>query len=741
MQWQRLGPGGGGAMYIPTVHPTDKDSAVVTCDMTGVYLTRDGGCSWRQINFTGMTRAFAFDPFDSNILYAGSSALYCSLDGGNTWDVMYPPKADIIKSENVGDHASHAFVTKDGLSIGYVEGLLVHPQAKGVIWAGINASRLTHFYEKGLLSLVASEDGGTTWHAPVDLSGKKVLRICPGKGVSAILYTDEAIFKAEIIGNDIVVKILEKAETAFSDATYGLNPKTNSWLYYHTQVPTQGDSDAHRPRFYRSGAPEKGFLEIGEGLFADHVKGQKYLFGRVAVSAGDARKVYLSLTEPTSKADRVEGAESFFGMFISEDCGEHFKWALRISDTKQAENRTIGWVERDYGTGWGGAPFGIGVCPTNPDVCYVTDWGTCYRTIDGGKSWQQLYTTVTEDGRLKSTGLDITLVYNLQFDPKDIRHQAITCTDIGFFHSFDDGETWQHMMNGIPEEWCNSCYSMAFDPDKSERAWSVWSNCHDLPRPKMYLNGQFKTRRGGVCRTEDGFEHWTVSSDGLPEGIAPTSLLLDPKSQKDSRTLYITAMGDGVYRSLDDGKTWQNCSRGIEGNMNVWKIFRDEAGTLFVLVARGLEDGVETDGAMYKSTDGAESWEMITLPEKVNAPNFLAIDPTNSDCLYLACWPRMTGDDEGFGGLYKTLDGGKSWALLTADNSHTYGVAVDPWDHQHIIWSNFENQVCESFDGGKTGKPMEGFDFKWPHQPLFHPENPNRLYIACFGSGLWMGRK
>ena len=739
MQWQRLGPGGGGALYIPTVHPTDINTAVVTCDMTGVYLTRNGGGSWQQLNFTGMTRAFAFNPFDSKVLYAGSSGLYCSQNDGATWEVMYPPKADILRSETTGDHASHAFVTKSGQSIGYVEGLLLHPKSEGTLWAGLNASRLTHFYERGLLSLVASVDGGQTWTKPIGLAGKKFVRICPGQGNSAILFTDEQILKAEITANHIAVTILQETDTAFSDAAYGINPETGNWIYYHTQVPTVEDSNAHRPRLYRSNAPEKGFEEIGKGLFVDHAEGQRLVFAHVAVSMGDARKVYLSLSEPMSREERVPGKESFFGMFISEDFGEHFRWALRIGE-QEPENRTLGWVERDYSTGWGGAPFGIGICPTNPQVCYATDWGTCYRTVNGGKTWEQLYTTVAQDGRIQTTGLDITLVYNLLFDPQDTTHLAITCTDIGFFHSRDDGQTWQHRMNGIPEEWSNSCYGMVFDPEVRERAWSVWSDCHDLPRPKMYLNGHFARRRGGVCRTEDTFETWTVSNTGLPENTAPTCILLDPRSPAGKRTLYVTAMGNGVYRSKDDGASWQDCSKGIEGNMNAWKIFQSPDGVLYLLVARGLENGTETDGALYKSDNGAESWEAIPMPAGANAPNFLAVNPANSQCLYLACWPRMTGENEGFGGLYQTCDGGQSWQLLTADNSHVYGVAVDPRNPAHVVWSNFENQVWESFDGAKTAAPIKGFTFKWAHQPIFHPSDPNRLYVATFGSGLWMGK-
>src|ERR1051325_4791835 len=59
--WRVLGPGGGGAMFNPTVSPHDPNRVLVSCDMTGAYLTEDGGASWRMFNFGSTVRFFAFD--------------------------------------------------------------------------------------------------------------------------------------------------------------------------------------------------------------------------------------------------------------------------------------------------------------------------------------------------------------------------------------------------------------------------------------------------------------------------------------------------------------------------------------------------------------------------------------------------------------------------------------------------------------------------------------------------------
>ena len=60
--WQIIGPGGGGTMIAPTVSPHDPRIVVEHCDMTGGYITEDGGQSWRMFNLRAGITTFAFDP-------------------------------------------------------------------------------------------------------------------------------------------------------------------------------------------------------------------------------------------------------------------------------------------------------------------------------------------------------------------------------------------------------------------------------------------------------------------------------------------------------------------------------------------------------------------------------------------------------------------------------------------------------------------------------------------------------
>jgi photosystem II stability/assembly factor-like uncharacterized protein len=228
----------------------------------------------------------------------------------------------------------------------------------------------------------------------------------------------------------------------------------------------------------------------------------------------------------------------------------------------------------------------------------------------------------------------------------------------------------------------------------------------------------------------------------MPE-TAPTHILLDPSSPAGKRTLWVAATGRGVYKSTDDGVTWTLKNRGItQTEPLAWRLARAEDGTLYVVIARRSEDGsigTGGDGALYKSTDGAESWTPVKLPAEVNGPNGLAIDPHDPNRLYLAAWTRATGMRGVGGGIFLSEDGGKSWKNVLHRDQHVYDVTIDPRDATILYASGFESSAWRSTDRGEHWARIQGYNFKWGHRVMPDLEDPNMVYITTFGGGVWHG--
>src|ERR1700757_2911658 len=107
-----LGPGGGGAMFNPTISPHDLNTVLISCDMTGAYITHDGGRSWRMFNLRGTVKFFVFDPSHPKTIYAEVTGLWRSTDDGETWKLLYPKASTVRGIRMDSDHADETIVSE-----------------------------------------------------------------------------------------------------------------------------------------------------------------------------------------------------------------------------------------------------------------------------------------------------------------------------------------------------------------------------------------------------------------------------------------------------------------------------------------------------------------------------------------------------------------------------------------------------------------------------------------------------
>ena len=130
--------------------------------------------------------------------------------------------------------------------------------------------------------------------------------------------------------------------------------------------------------------------------------------------------------------------------------------------------------------------------------------------------------------------------------------------------------------------------------------------------------------------------------------------------------------GDGVYKSLDGGKTFKRM--GLETTQTIGKVLPHPTDPdICYVAAAGHPWGLTGDRGLFKTTDGGKTWTKLGggLPNdgKTGAMD-LVMDPKNANVMYVTLWQRLRRPwrfDSGGpnGGIYKTIDGGKSWTKLT----------------------------------------------------------------------------
>jgi len=736
--WRIIGMGGGGTIRLIQASPINPDLALATSDMSGSYITRDGGKSWRSFYLLEGVSSFAFDPVNAEVLYALNNALWRSDNGGKTWKMIFPAPETVTRLNYVSSDADCMLQSRDPAFQEWraLQRLAVNPANPRELYAIAGSSRLGH-----------STDGGRTWTkiqefpcAIVDMDFQANAQ-----------HPDQSLL---VVGKDRLLVGQDRflppppGTTGIVAATIGIEKKSGvRWLYVTTPIHLQ--EGKLTGGIYLSRNDGKDWEDLTPALlrlgrFApDEKKWCHTPALRAAACCGkDAQTVFLGF----QGLRRGEGeANVFNGIARSFDGGK--KWeVVNAEGDRPSTNMTISYVEERAPTGgqnvWFDAPWSLSVPAANGQTCYASDCFRVYRTGDGGATWQQANSAPRGQDFWETCGIDVTTCYGVHWDPFDAKHLFITYTDMGLQQSFDGGESWTTASLGVPEYWRNTAYWVAFDPAVKGLMWSASSATHDLPHPRMWRKAGTAWFSGGVCVSTNGGTSWSVAGKGLPP-MATTHILLDPQSPVGARILYACGFARGVYKSADNGATWTCKNDGIEQkNPFAWRLTRDPKGTLYLVIARGSERGEigdSRDGALYKSTDGAEHWTKMLLPDNCNGPTELNVDPRDPKRLYLTLWGRYAPTGDIGGGIYLSMDGGASWKPILTCDQHVYSLTIDPKIPDRLFACGFEGSAYRSDDVGRHWRRLQGFNFKPGHRISIDPTNADRIYITTFGNSVWMG--
>ena len=716
--WEVIGPGGGGAQFFPAINPLNPADVFVACDMTGAYVSRDGGTSWRMFNLGQVAKGFIFDPSDVRTVYTRTAgersdgrggALWRSTDAGNTWRLVYPHPSTVTGVFQNSDHGTN-YIGSSADTPGEIEALAVDPADSHVLYAVMQREHGSRLF--------VSEDWGKTWKVSAALDGG-----------GRFLFIDRASPR----GNRTVYVIGENSVAVRKDGSWKRGP-----------APAGLSSFVDADLGYTSGKAVI-YAATRNAIFVSDDGGASWRESKppgdspdlraVATSAHHGEAAYLSYSR------LIIGGARFFGVAKTADAGR--TWSLVWKESGHpAANVHDGWITARFGPDWGENPLHLAVAADDPNLCIETDMGRTMRTRDGGKTWEGVYSRRLDDQSNTTTGLDVTTNYGVFWDPFDPRRMFIAYTDIGLFRSENGGRGWISATETVPRSWTNTTYWMVFDPKVRGRAWAVVSGVHDLPRPKMWRHRSPATFDGGVVISDDGGCTWRVASKGMPQ-TAATHILLDASSPEDARVLYVTGFGRGVFKSTDGGTSWELRNEGLPRTEPfAWRMSQGPDRALYVVLARRSEDasyGSSNDGAVYRSTDAAAHWSKIALPTGVNGPNGIAIDPKDPARLYLAAWGRPSNQQATSGGIWISSDGGATWRNTLSRDQYIYDVTIDPRNPAILYACGFSSSAWRSTDRGETWQRIRGFNFKWGHRVIPDPLDPSKIYITTYGGSVWHG--
>ncbi|HYX82692.1 MAG TPA: hypothetical protein VE714_09895 [Gemmatimonadales bacterium] len=260
---------------------------------------------------------------------------------------------------------------------------------------------------------------------------------------------------------------------------------------------------------------------------------------------------------------------------------------------------------------------------------------------------------------------------------------------------------------------------------------------------------------GGIWKTEDGGVHWRAVFDSEP-AQAIGALAMAPSAHNilwagTGETFFIrsmTALGDGVYRSTDVGRSWQHM--GLDSTGRIARIVINPLNPDIVLVcALGRAYGPAQQRGVYRTADGGKTWTRVLFVDPNTGCSDLAIDPGDPNTLFAGMWQfevktwHLQSGGAG-SGLWVSRDGGLTWKRLAGRGlpaaNHVIGkvaLAVAP-SNPNTVYALIEDRdptLYRSDDRGTTWRVMSRNHDMAERAPYYvrfavAPDDEDRLYFV-----------
>ena len=263
----------------------------------------------------------------------------------------------------------------------------------------------------------------------------------------------------------------------------------------------------------------------------------------------------------------------------------------------------------------------------------------------------------------------------------------------------------------------------------------------------------FGSTGGGIWKTVDDGMTWKNVSDGfLKTGTvgaiavseSDPNVVIAGMGEHAARGV-MTSMGDGVYKSVDAGKSWKHMGLDHSRHISDIVIHPSDPHVIFVSV-QGAQYGPSEERGVFRSADGGETWEKVLYIDNRTGASSLVMDMRNPRILYAAMWEhsRHPWTMESGGpksGLYKSTDGGSTWNKMNEGLPEVIGksgISVSRANPERVFAvieaEGDKAGVYRSDDGGKKWKQVNkdriNITRSWYYMEIFaDPVDENIVWV------------
>jgi photosystem II stability/assembly factor-like uncharacterized protein len=271
-------------------------------------------------------------------------------------------------------------------------------------------------------------------------------------------------------------------------------------------------------------------------------------------------------------------------------------------------------------------------------------------------------------------------------------------------------------------------------------------------KPNVFYIG---VNNGGVWRTDDFGHTWNPIFDDQPTGsvgdvaVAPSNPNVIYVASGEGIQRPDLSVGNGIYKSTDEGKTWVNT--GLKDGQQIGGLAIDPTNENRVFAAvLGHPYGPNTERGVYRTTDGGKNWERVLYKDENTGAIQVTIDPKDPNIVYADLWAARQGPwengawDGKESGLYKSTDGGTTWKKLTnglptvEQGLGRIGFCIAPSDPNRMyatVDSPNGGGVFRSDNAGESWSLISQDPRIWGRGSDFaevkvHPNNPDIVFSA-----------